>query len=674
MVSLRRPLQQLSGVVFGLVAVTGLLPAQARPDTTARPIQPVVVRGIRGPAVVGGASAVVADVDSMRLPAAPVLDQALRELPFILVRRNTRGETELSVRGSDSRQAAVMVDGVPLTLGWDHRGDPSLVPLTGAQSVTLVRGLSSLLHGPNSLGGVVEVALTGGGAGRAEPRGMALATDVDQFGGTGVSLSGRTPLDGDGRVTLRAGAGYRDRPGFALGRDIADLGDDRDLRTNSDIRHFDGFASLRYRTPAGGFAGLTLSAFDAERGVPPELHVAEPRLWRYPEQRRALAVATAGTGARTTPWGTGGVQASLGVNAGSVRIESFDTPQYEQVVETESGDERTITGRVLAEHSLGGAMVRAAATLADVTYDETVNEDPATRYRQRLWSVASEVTAPIGSRVQVAGGVAVDGADTPETGGRESLGALGRVGGRLGVTAALPSDVRLHLSASRRSRFPALRELYSGALDRFLPNPELRPETLLGFEAGATRTWASGAELQGVAFQHYLEDAVVRTTLPDRRFFRENRNEIRSTGVELLGGWRHASGVSLLADVTAQRVRVRDVLAAADAARAEHQPELQGGVTLGVPLPFAIRGLASVRHTGRQYCTNPDLGAQEVLGSQTSGDLQAERSWSLGRAASALFRTMRVTLAVDNVADAAAYDICGLPMPGRTARVMVELR
>ena len=68
------------------------------------------------------------------------------------VRRNSRGEMELSVRGSDSRQAAVLMDGVPLTLGWDHRADPSLVPLGGVERITLVRGLQSLLHGPNVLG------------------------------------------------------------------------------------------------------------------------------------------------------------------------------------------------------------------------------------------------------------------------------------------------------------------------------------------------------------------------------------------------------------------------------------------------------------------------------------------------------------------------------------------
>src|SRR5687768_2849715 len=125
-----------------LLAVATPAAAQVRPDSLRRDtistIPPVVVRGLRAPAVVGGTGAVIAEIDSLRLPAAPVLDQALRELPFVLVRRNSRGEMELSVRGSDSRQAAVLVDGVPLTLGWDHRADPSLVPLAGAERITLV--------------------------------------------------------------------------------------------------------------------------------------------------------------------------------------------------------------------------------------------------------------------------------------------------------------------------------------------------------------------------------------------------------------------------------------------------------------------------------------------------------------------------------------------------------
>ncbi|MBI4545651.1 MAG: TonB-dependent receptor plug domain-containing protein, partial [Gemmatimonadetes bacterium] len=124
------------------------------------PMEELVVRVARSVATAGGVSAVVIRLDSLHTPApAPLLEQSLRSTPLVHVRTNSRGEAELSLRGAESRQVAVLVDGVPLTLGWDHRTDVGLVPLTGAQSITLVRGLPSVLHGPNVLGGVVEVGL-----------------------------------------------------------------------------------------------------------------------------------------------------------------------------------------------------------------------------------------------------------------------------------------------------------------------------------------------------------------------------------------------------------------------------------------------------------------------------------------------------------------------------------
>ncbi|MHB1225813.1 MAG: TonB-dependent receptor, partial [Gemmatimonadaceae bacterium] len=220
-------------------------PEEQRRDSGGRTIAPVVVRGIRAPTVVGGAGAVVAVVDSLRLPAAPLLEEALRAMPFILVHRNSRGETELSVRGSDSRQTAILLDGVPLTLGWDNRSDVSLVPITGATRISLVRGLSSLLHGPNVLGGVVEVSLADGAGGEGAPSSLILASSVDQLGGHSLQAAGGGPLGGG--VTARGGVGYRDRPGLARSGGLVEPGPDADLRTNSDARELDLFGALGWR-------------------------------------------------------------------------------------------------------------------------------------------------------------------------------------------------------------------------------------------------------------------------------------------------------------------------------------------------------------------------------------------------------------------------------------------
>ncbi|HEU4564186.1 MAG TPA: TonB-dependent receptor [Gemmatimonadaceae bacterium] len=698
----RGALASIAALLPGLADAQQQRADSARADSAARRIESVVVTSARTPAAVGGASTVEIHTAALTVSPAPSLEQVLRETPFVLVRQNSRGETELSVRGSDSRQTAVLLDGVPLTLGWDHRSDPSLVPLTGVRRLTLVRGLSSLTTGPNVLGGVVEAELAGGATPTDPSRGptVSLGTSVDQYAARVLGASGAAPMRvGSGVLTLRGGAAYHEREGFALGSASAAGGrgggrpgegedpgqpDDPDLRTNSDLRQVDAFAALRWEMRGGRHVGLAVAGYDAHRGVPPELHVSDPRLWRYPDLSRTIGILSAGTGPVRSPLGWATVALSGGIDRGEQRIESFADRAYDEVVGEERGDERTVTARVVATHTLpASGELRAALTHAAVRYDERIDDDPASRYRQRLTSAAAEAQWPVLSRATVSGGVVYDAATTPETGGKPSLGRLSDWGWRLGASLPVGAErLRLHASVSERARFPALRELYSGSLGRFEPNPELRPERLLGAEVGATLAGdasRAGLTFQAVAFHHRLQDAVVRISTPEGMFRRVNRDEIRSSGVELLAEWRPAAPgwlgeLSLSGDFMAQRVRLYDRAVAAGSAsarRAEHQPELRGSLELGAPLPLRVRGIATARYTGRQYCVHPDLDAQVALRAQTVADVALVRSWPLS--GSGLLRRLRSVLALDNVSDATVYDQCGLPQPGRTLRLSLEI-
>src|SRR5690606_33014376 len=130
-----------------------MLPAAAaaqQPDTIPRDsalirLTGISVRAMTPAVTAGGTSALRVLLDSLALPAAATVEDLLREIPLLHVRTNSRGEAELTARGSESRQVAVLVDGIPLTLGWDARSDMSVLPATAPVEVTLLRGLSSML-------------------------------------------------------------------------------------------------------------------------------------------------------------------------------------------------------------------------------------------------------------------------------------------------------------------------------------------------------------------------------------------------------------------------------------------------------------------------------------------------------------------------------------------------
>lgn len=681
---MRRSLLALLLVPFADVAAQE--PDSTRRDSMALRLKTVRVTDARAAGIAGGAAAVVVDPGALRASPAPLLHEALRESPFVHVRLNSRGEMELSVRGSDSRQAAVLLDGVPLTLGWDHRTDPSLVPMTGAQRLAIVPGLGSLLAGPNTLGGTIEISHDDARAPSSQTWG---GFGVDQFASTVTTLGAARRIGSGARggLYLRGGMAHRQRQGVALPDGAIDPTAEHGLRTNSDLRQLDGFASVRWTNGMGRSLGVTYSAFDAERGVPPEEHIASPRLWRYPDHRRSIAALSGASGPLATPFGFGSLELGVGINDGAVKIESFDGRDYQTVVGQELGDERTLTMRLKATHSLGGrASLRAAWTAADVKYTETLDADPGAKYEQKLSSAAAELEAPLGDRTSLAAGLAFDHAATPLTGGREPKQApMSSTGWRAGLTHTVGEGLVLHASVSRRSRFPALRELYSGALDRFQPNPALKPETLLGYEAGATLGPRSSggvdATVRANAFHHRLADAVVRTTVPDPApppttlFRRVNRDRIESSGLELLAGLGFGTdrerAITLSGDALVQRITIVDQTADAATRHAENDPERRASAELGVPLPFRLRGIATARYTGRQYCVNGDTGSEMTLVGATVTSAALERRLSLR---GGTFRSLRALLALDNVGDTAVYDQCGLPQPGRTLRVMLSLQ
>lgn len=671
---------------IGVLALAGLptaARAQERPrqDTVFR-LKEIVVRATKPIATVAGTSAVEIRIDSLVVSPAPTMESVIRRMPGVHVRTNSRGEAELTVRGSDARQVAVLFDGVPLTASWDSRADVSVIPATAPQEMTLVRGLSSVLHGPNTLGGVVEIKVGHSPFELQEPS-LQFTTGMDDNGGIGLSGTIATPVRTDaGAWLIRAGGGYRDTPGAPLARGIAEPApfNDRDLRLNTDSRNVDGFFAVRYAARGGGWFSLASSTFSAERGIAAELGSSEPRLWRYPTVRRMVAVASGGTGDRRTPFGgMGDLEASVGIDLGRTEIESFATRDYDVIDGTEDGDDRTYTMRLLGDQTLGSrADLRTAFTYVDINHDEVIDDGPTHQYRQRLFSLGGEtVFRPVQegtgslSDLRLTAGAVLDMGDTPKSGGKPPLGRLTEWGARFGVIAVLGGGATvLHGGVSRRARFPAPRELYSGGLGRFEPNPDLTPETLLAGEVGITRQFGAG-DIQAVGFRHHLDDAVVRITTAAGLFRRVNADEIRSSGLELMGSYA-LGPVALAGDVTLQSVE-RIEKATGASREPENQPSVFGSASARFPLPLSLRAFTEARFTGRQFCLDLDTGADIELDGGTRFSADLSREFRIRSANTAWISRLEARIGVDNLTDTAIYDQCGLPQPGRLFTVQLRL-
>lgn len=642
-------------------------------DTTVYRIEGIQIEFQRPITTIGGASAVEVEVENLRLPPAPTSAEVLREISGVYVRTNSRGQAEVSVRGSESRQVAVLLDGVPLTLGWDARTDLSILPATALQDVSFVRGMSTLLHGPNVLGGVVEMGIARASRLPTE-RSSSFSAGADHVGSWSTSGSTTIPFETRGGAgMIRGGFGLRDSPGVPLPGGLSEpVPTSDDLRLNTDVNNLDAFVATRYVADGGAWGSLSATTHQGDRGIAAELDASDPRLWRYPDVRRTIVALSGGTGQRDTPFGRGDLEASIGWDDGVTDIRSYTDYDYDVVNGFEDGEDRTLTLRLLGDHTLGGrGDLRTSLTVADIRHDETVDGDDR-EFEQRLFSAAAETVWRLVdggeglSSLRLSFGGAWDRGTTPRTGGLPSLPTIDDWGARVGLSALFnDGNSMAHLSASRRGRFPSLRESYSEALDRFEPNPDLRPEHLFATELGVT-TRVGGGEVQVIGFRQRLTDAIRRISLPDGRRQRINSDELESYGLEMIFSQTFGS-LGVGGELTLQNVELTDPSTQVNT-NPENVPEQFGSAYLRFPVVAEIDATLEAEYTGSQFCIDPDSGQDVELDDGSWFNAVLSKVWPFGGG-----RSVETSASAINLTDTALFDACGLPRAGRLFRFQVRV-
>jgi len=630
----------------------------------------------------GGASAVELHMDSLSQTApSPTLSEVLRRMPLIRIRQNSRGQVQPSLRGMEERQIAVLLDGVPITIGWDNRTDLSVVPMTGATQINMVRGLSSVLAGPNAVGGLLEIEVSQQAPPEELSRIGSFRIAGEQTGA--VSLSGELghlwrPDPGEGSLWVRYGGGFRKSPGRARSSEL-DRGADSDrdgLLLNTESTFANGFVSARWQAaPDRPWISFSSTGMFSDRQILPELHLLggenpTPRFWRIPEHWRSVTSISTGTGWRETPLGEGDLELAVGVDLQHIQINSFASEAFAARDGVELGDDRTITARLVGDHTLGSGVIRASGTFADTWHEEDLSDRGPREFQQRLWSVGTEIEQPLdpGDRLEgffqeprITVGFSGDGATMPQTGGQPSQPGLKGWGGRASAEVTLGRDVgKLHGGASRKIRFPALRELFSGALGKFEPNPNLDPITLKVLELGTTWYGIPGLEVQGILFTQRLEGSIIRAVLPDGKLQRQNRGETRAKGFELVTNWR-TGPLGFRSDLTVQDVELRG---GEEEERPEYQPEVVFNFFADLDLPRDFRLRSGIEYLSEQFGANARTGTFDRVDPTVYLEAGVSRRFE----AVGHMPPFRASIFVENLTDEAIFDQLGLPRAGRTIR------
>lgn len=450
-----------------------------------------------------GQSITVVDKAELDRRQTQVLSDVLQTLPGISVARNggPGGVTSVFIRGGDSSQTLVLVDGVRINDPSSPSGafDFSSILTGNIGSVEVLRGPNSVIWGSQAIGGVINITTIEPGEGlQANARGEYGYRDTGQLV---ASVSGRTGIvsgsvggswfRSDGISSYDERSGGTEKDGF---ENVTINGKLKIAFTDAislDLRGFYTDGETEFDNPPGdtlpvtdskqyvGYAGLNVALFDG----------------RF--RNRVAYTRTDIERVTTDP-----TPGSFNPSEASGTLDRFE---YQGVVD--ALDALTLVFGVEHEQSEASTFFPSFNTAPDVS-----DVHMTSYYGQAIARPLAGLT--------VTGGVRVD--DQQVFGSKTSLG---------GNIAYTPNDGDTVIRATYAEGFraPALSEQLAA-----FGNPNLRPETARSYDAGIEHSLIDGRlRAQATYFRRNTKDLIVFSSAT---FSLENIAAARAEGVEL-GLW-----------------------------------------------------------------------------------------------------------------------------------------
>ncbi len=436
------------------------------------------------------------------------LSEGIKYAPGVYVTVGSKNEYNLSLRGIDSRRIVLLVDGIPVYEPYFSSFDLKTVAAGAIDSLQITKGPSSVLYGPNALGGIVNVITRRPSAGSE----LSLNASYGEKNTRSLTLDTNHQWN---RLGFAGTLQYQDSDAFVYPDE--DLG--KTDRMNSDYERTNLNFKLYYtpsdRTEILFNTGLYFSKY----GLPLELGTDRPRYWRFKNWDRYS-------------FNAGGYTA-LGDNS-TLHFRAFYV-QYDNTLDAYSDQSMTeldfvstydnsVYGlyglwdfRIAPSHTLKTSL----SLMKDIARTQDDVGKPWERYDQGTISLGIEDHFSFAEKWKLIVGLSLDNLDKFEGANTSKVNPL------IGVKFSPVDPLSLHLSFSRKSRFPSMRSMYSSTSG----NPDLLSETGNIGEFGFT--YSKDFYCTGSVFFTSFKNLIDSVRLPDRtrRYF--NVGEAYINGLEM---------------------------------------------------------------------------------------------------------------------------------------------
>ena len=509
------------------------------------------------------------------------LSEALDLIPGIAI-QNTgqRRERTISVRGFTSRQVPLFIDGVPVYVPYDGNVDLSRFGVDYVSEIVVSKGLASLLYGPNTLGGAVNVVS------RKPTQPLEIlarahieaddhfSTDANRVD---ASIGGRSAHARSGTWYGNLTGSYATSKGYRLPGDFTPVAAqpagerlnaaDRDSLITAKLgyeRAGDEYALSYYRQVGAKhdppYAGSYLRAVAPKDGV-------QVRYWNWPYWIKESIYFVA----RNEVTSQGTLRWRIFNDTFRNSLSSFDDATYTTHTRPyafygSAYNDFTYGGSADFEWSWNPANTTRlashyrndvhrefqAAPALPVMHLDIPTYDGALEHEWHPLPTLS-VTPSYSYMIQPDRTVHVYNSNIKKYSPVETDRSTAN-NAQLVATYQLDGGPALFAGVSRKTRFPTIKERFSGGLGSVVPNPGLSPETALHAEIGFEETGSNWGSKVSV-FQSRLHDAIQSVSLAPTACSAppctelENFGRQRNRGVEVSGSYSPIEALHFQAEV-----------------------------------------------------------------------------------------------------------------------------
>ncbi|KUJ73886.1 hypothetical protein AVO42_00235 [Thiomicrospira sp. XS5] len=470
--------------------------------------------------------------DDIRQHGQTDVGEAVKNVPgVVLVQGGRRAESQANIRGFDSRQITLNLDGMPIYVPYDGNIDLSRYLTADLSRIEVSKSLGSLLEGPNNMGGSINLVT------RRPTRPLEVEADMGvEAGKDGLFKNAQSiqVSSGGGKMYLVGGLSRLEASDYPLSDDYhpteyqpGDVVQGKGSRDRSGTNSTTGNLKLGYMPNATDEYTLSYYQTQSDKQSPPYAGSSDTgqkvRYWDWPQWNQESVYYVG-----HTQVGAGYVKSRLFYDQFNNKLNSYDDDRYQTVTKgyafRSQYDDQTMGGSLeggmpVANHDLKASL--------QVKYDEHRERDlpkdnsPSTfddswrTYQSHIYSLGLEDTIALSERTNLTLGYRRDEFEMTKTDdgdpNNDPDGTQGKDNFQIKGDYTLQGQT-LFAGVSLKSRFPTMKEMFSYRLGSSLPNMDLKAEQATHYEIGA-KGRLSRVNYQANVFYSDITDAIEYVTI-----------------------------------------------------------------------------------------------------------------------------------------------------------------